>query len=519
MKKVTEPDIIERCILATGGVGLHQLRTMFLLTLPLIGLTGLWQFPIFYGMNLPHECHESNQTFHRHSVDNYTDCMMESTYTSEFELYCDRKHIAPLLASAANIGGLAGHLIWGVCQDWFGRRKTNIFCSLMTFLFSLSLCFVPQYNFNGKLPEYSLFLLIRFFFGLCANGMGSYTLPVELVSSKKRWMVGLFMGTGWGLGTFWHLASVYLFRNWRDAMLMQVIPLSVCLLYPWLLPESPRWLLRKNKKSEAIKLLREMAETNGRRAQEEVTASLRALQETQKYEIDNLLPKAEELNESALTHISKNITIFIRFILITSIHLVGSTLWYTIMFSVGKFPGCPFFIYFIFGIIDGPLRIALQGVVLKIARRKGIAMGIGGAAIFFLLSQIMTYTNSARQAILIFGFAAKFLSAFYWPFIETYNSEINPTVIRDSVAGLTSSIAGLGGVMTPSLMVFDYHPPTISIISILITNLLCLLPTTLNHNLPETFEEAAAIQDKVNMFIEQRRKRSSKDTVITHIDS
>ena len=102
-------------------------------------------------------------------------------------------------------------------------------------------------------------------------------------------------------------------------MLMQVIPLSVCLLYPWLLPESPRWLLRKNKKSEAIKLLREMAETNGRRAQEEVTASLRALQETQKYEIDNLLPKAEELNESALTHISKNITIFIRFILITSI--------------------------------------------------------------------------------------------------------------------------------------------------------------------------------------------------------
>ena len=64
--------------------------------------------------------------------------------------------------------------------------------------------------------------------------------------------------------------------------------------------------------------------------------------------------------------------------------------------------------------------------------------------------------------------------------------------------------------MTPSLMVFEYHPPTISIISILITNLLCLLPTTLNHNLPETFEEAAAIQDKVNMFIEQRRKRSSK---------
>ena len=107
---------------------------------------------------------------------------------TSLKLYCDKRHIAPLLASAANIGGLAGHLIWGVCQDWFGRRKTNIFCSLMTFLFSLSLCFVPQYSFNGKLPEYSLFLLIRFFFGLCANGMGSYTLPVELGKSNDEFI-------------------------------------------------------------------------------------------------------------------------------------------------------------------------------------------------------------------------------------------------------------------------------------------------------------------------------------------
>ena len=60
----------------------------------------------------------------------------------------------------------------------------------MTFLFSLSLCFVPQYSFNGKLPEYSLFLLIRFFFGLCANGMGSYTLPVELGKFTYLGLIG-----------------------------------------------------------------------------------------------------------------------------------------------------------------------------------------------------------------------------------------------------------------------------------------------------------------------------------------
>ena len=80
---------------------------------------------------------------------------------------------------------------------------------------------------DGAIPGYSLLIGIRFLFGLCANGMGSYTLPVEIVSSKKRWIVGLVIGIGWGLGTFWHLASVYLFRNWRYAMLMNVLPLSV----------------------------------------------------------------------------------------------------------------------------------------------------------------------------------------------------------------------------------------------------------------------------------------------------
>ena len=65
----------------------YRLRTLVILTIPLISLTGLWQFPIFYGMSLPHECAEVNntRTFVRHMNENYTDCMMNSTYVSEFE--------------------------------------------------------------------------------------------------------------------------------------------------------------------------------------------------------------------------------------------------------------------------------------------------------------------------------------------------------------------------------------------------------------------------------------------------
>ena len=74
-----------------------------------------------------------------------------------------------------------------------------------------------------------------------------------------------------------------------------------------------------------------------------------------------------------------------RFAMVSFIHLVGTTLWYTIILSVASIGTCVFTTYFIFGIIEGPLRLCTQGIVLKYARRKGIAAGIGGAAFFMFI--------------------------------------------------------------------------------------------------------------------------------------
>jgi len=513
-----ETDVIESAIVAAGGIGPYQLRTLVILTIPLIALTGLWQFPIFYGMTLPHECHELNNTFVGHQKHNYTDCMMTSTYVSEFELYCDKKYAAPWLASAANIGGLIGHLFWGVCQDIFGRRASTITCSMLTFTFALAICYVPNITFNGLLPEYTMFLVLRFLFGVCANGMGSYTLPIELVSAKNRWTVGLFYGTGWGLGTFWHLASVYLFRNWRDAMLMQVMPLAASVLYVWLLPESPRWLARKGKKEQALKIIKDMAKANGKDVEE---ALKQAAESINRQRIASY--HSEEQDNTICQHFSQNVSIFIRFLLLSSLHLIGATLWYTIIFSVGGLPGCIFTTYFIFGLIEGPLRLALQGFLLKWARRKGIAMGIGGAAIFFVISVLLQRSevkDNYQTTILVFGLLAKLLSTFYWPFIETYNGELNPTIIRDSVGGLTSAIGGIGGVITPALLLWQHHTLSISIVSICATSVLCLLPSTLNQTLPNTMEDALAMEDKLSDFInKRRRKRSSNPTEMSHLST
>ncbi|CAG5094503.1 Oidioi.mRNA.OKI2018_I69.XSR.g13617.t1.cds [Oikopleura dioica] len=403
--------------------------------IPLISLTGLWQLPVFFGARQPHECVDGKPVM---LPLNDTDCAMENTYLTEFELYCDKADIGPWLQSAANLGGMAGHMLWGLCQDAFGRRKTYIVTGFLTFAFALSIVFVK---------DHVTFIILRALFGVAANGMGSYTLPLELVSSEKRWIVGLFMGTGWGLGTFWHLFSVWANKDWRYAMVIQILPLGVVIFYVWWLPESPRWLVQKGRRDDAIIVLKDMASVNGHNIDVEIDT------------LENLEGEYEKKKQTRFNFMKMfdSTIILQRFAMVSFIHLVGTTLWYTIILSVASIGTCVFTTYFIFGIIEGPLS---RGIVLKYARRKGIAAGIGGAAFFMFISQMVKMKSDELNfdqdtlaiVVLSTGLIAKCLSTFYWPFIETYNSEITPTVIRDSVFGLTSTIAGFGGFLVPFLL-------------------------------------------------------------------
>lgn len=76
-------------------------------------------------------------------------------------------------------------MFWGFCQDNFGRRKTYIITGLLTFIFAFSICFTQ---------DYTQFIILRVLFGWAANGMGSYTLPLELGKFGKALFLTDFHG-------------------------------------------------------------------------------------------------------------------------------------------------------------------------------------------------------------------------------------------------------------------------------------------------------------------------------------
>jgi OCT family organic cation transporter-like MFS transporter 4/5 len=57
----------------------------------------------------------------------------------------------------------------------------------------------------------------------------------------------------------------YYVRDWRHLQLALSAPSVILIFTWWFLPESPRWLLRKGRIVEAENILRQAAETNGRK--------------------------------------------------------------------------------------------------------------------------------------------------------------------------------------------------------------------------------------------------------------
>lgn len=108
-----------------------------------------------------------------------------------------------------------------------------------------------------------MFIMSRFFLG---NGIpfaivAASSLIGELGYPKERavltslfnasWFIGAIVAAGVTLGTFAMPNS----WSWRIPSLLQVFPSTLQLIFMYFLPESPRWLISKDRSEEALAIL------------------------------------------------------------------------------------------------------------------------------------------------------------------------------------------------------------------------------------------------------------------------
>ncbi|RVT74347.1 sugar porter family MFS transporter [Flavobacterium sufflavum] len=150
-------------------------------------------------------------------------------------------------------GTVIGAIFGGIPTNKIGRKNTLLWIGILFFISAIGSAFA-----NNPF----VFAAFRFIGGL---GVGASTIAApayisEIAPAKDRGKLVAFYQFNIVLGILIAFLSNYLLRDlgensWRWMMGVQAIPAFIYSVFIFSIPESPRWLLSRNKDNEAKKVL------------------------------------------------------------------------------------------------------------------------------------------------------------------------------------------------------------------------------------------------------------------------
>ncbi len=160
-------------------------------------------------------------------------------------------------AAILAVGGVIGALLSGIFARFLGRKKSLVFAGLIFVLGSVISAF---------LPPFLVLKVCRFFLGF-GVGIASFITPLylsETAPAAIRGSMGSLFQLMITIGIFLiAVTNVYIGTVFVDAHVALPLMFLVIAVFAFLmfigslvLPESPRWLMLKQRKAEAIRVLR-----------------------------------------------------------------------------------------------------------------------------------------------------------------------------------------------------------------------------------------------------------------------
>ncbi|XP_021181713.3 organic cation transporter protein-like [Helicoverpa armigera] len=461
---------------AIGRFGKYQTWILFLIS--------VGRFPSEYQLNnvvfiipsVEYKCLDNNVT-------NYCPCnnpeydtsTIVSSVTSEWDLICNRTYLASLTQSMMQIGILAGSLLFGYLSDRHGR-KLVVLISLF-----FEVVFVAV---SAVVPYLWLFMICRFLIGVTLGGtmLCCYILLIELCGKSFRPYLSGLQEMPFLLAYFTLPIIAYFVRDWRQLQLVTSVPWVIVIVYYWLIPESPRWLITVGRKKEAIDILTHIAKKNNR-----PTDNIEAIVE--KVE---LLNKNDSKNQQKVTYIDLFRTPKIRvYTIITAlIWMFCSHTFFGINQYIGRLQGNLYLNVLLSAACLTPGLIIVIIATLYLRRKVSIISSFTTAAVSLLV--FIFIPSDMRAATLAFAIIG--LIGAYTSFVQVYlySSEIFPTVIRNTAVGFASMFARFGGFIAPFVVNIGIEWVSILIFSSVAFSaaILCyFLPETKATTLPNTIEQ------------------------------
>lgn len=175
-------------------------------------------------------------------------------FWKEFFPEYENAHKLGILINMYNIGSIVSFLVTPHVADRFGRRPTIMLGCVLMIVGAMLTAFSTGYN---------MYMGGRFVlgFGNSFSQMCSPMLLTEICHPQHRGPLTAVYNCLWNLGSLvvsvvgWGTASIQGHWSWRSITFIQAVPSMLQLVGIWWIPESPRFLVSKDKSEQALAIL------------------------------------------------------------------------------------------------------------------------------------------------------------------------------------------------------------------------------------------------------------------------
>lgn len=413
---------------------------------------------------------------------------------SEWGLICGDKYKVGLTQALFFTGCMIGAGIFGHLSDSSLGRKGSlaIVCALNAVLGCLT----------AFSPSYYVYTFLRLLTGFSTGGVGlcAFVLATEPIGPSKRGVAGMSTFYFFSSGIALLSGIAYVFQSWRALYIVSSIPsiLFISTVIPFL-SESPRWYMVRGKTKEAMKVIRSIAECNGRHLPEGVELVLDDDLNNNNVDIQTL--KANEVRgaiDGSLIDVIKSPVTRIRLALTVWINFCCSIVYYGLSLNVVNLQTNLYLNVLLNAIAEMP-AFTLTAIMLDRIGRKPLTVGtMWFSGVFCLCGSMMNNYGIWKILRMICGVLGIFGMAGTYNLLFIYTAELFPTVVRNAALGCATQASQMGAILAPFVVVMGGGLPFVvfTVCGFMGGLLGFYLPETLNRPLYDTMggmEEGEAI--------------------------
>ncbi|XP_066293694.1 organic cation transporter protein-like [Branchiostoma lanceolatum] len=399
-----------------------------------------------------------------------------STIVTEWDLVCNNKGLRQLTTSLYMVGAGLGALGFGDLADRIGRRRTYLLSLAIQCVFGVATAFSPHVV---------LFIIFRMFLGAATSGVviTSAVMVAEFVGPKERVKVGVLRPVFFAVGAMILAGVAFGVRDWRALQLAVSLPNLLFIPFYWWCPESPRWLLSRDKE-KAKELIQKMAKMNRVDLPDHVFA------EDPDDVYDTKKEKDETPRSYTILDILRTPNTRKKSLILVFIWFTNTLVYYGIALNITDLSGDVYTNSLIASVVEIPACLSL----LFLQERFGRKLPVFAYLLLTGIGLIVTAALPVGPGRVAVAMISRFCITGAFESTTIYTLELFPTVTRNIGMGFSSTASSIGSIVSPFVwLLADLWRPAPYIlfgVMAVVAGLLCmLLPETKGEQLPQTLED------------------------------